>query len=181
VMRLAEQLPDVLVGSDRHVFEDAAAALVASGVPAGLARRVAGLNPVFSGLDIVQVAQEGGREVETVAAVYFLLGARLELDWLRDQIVALPRDDRWRTLARAALRADLFAQHRDLTAQVLDQAAPANDAHAVVESWMSDKRPTVDRYVHVLADVKCGERADLAILSVLLRELRDLALAAAVG
>ena len=47
------------------------------------------------------------------------LGERLELHWLRDRIVALPRDDRWRALARAALRDDLYSLHRSLTAEVL--------------------------------------------------------------
>ena len=35
------------------------------------------------------------------------------------RILALPRDDRWQTMARAALRDDLHAVHAQLTAQVL--------------------------------------------------------------
>jgi shikimate kinase len=44
-------------------------------------------------------------DVEQVAAVHFRLGERLELHWLRDRIVALPRDDRWRARARETRRA----------------------------------------------------------------------------
>ena len=41
--------------------------------------------------------------------MHFQLGGRLDLHWLRDQIAALPRTNRWQAMARAALRDDLFA------------------------------------------------------------------------
>ena len=81
--------------------------------PTSLAVRVAGLPAMFAALDIVEVAHETGLDVERVAAVHFRLGSGLELHWLRDRIVALPRDDRWSALARAALRDDLYSLHRD--------------------------------------------------------------------
>ena len=78
---------------------------------------------MVAALDIVEVATETGLEVERVATVHFRLGSRLELHWLRDRIVDLPRDDRWEALARAALRDDLYSLHRALTAEVLRSAA----------------------------------------------------------
>ena len=73
-----------------------------------------------------------------VAALHFRLGERLDLHWLRDRIVALPRDDRWRRMARAALRDDLYGLHRSLTAEVLRQ--PDRDADA----WV-DRNPAAER------------------------------------
>ena len=46
---------------------------------------------------------------------YFRSARRLELDWLRDRIIELPRANRWQALARAALRDDLYSLHRALT------------------------------------------------------------------
>ena len=57
---------------------------------------------------------------EDVLRVYFRLGSRLELNWLRDRIIELPRANRWQALARAALRDDLFNLYRELTRKVLD-------------------------------------------------------------
>ena len=59
---------------------------------------------------------------------YFRLGSRLELNWLRDRIIELPRDDRWQALARAALREDLLGIHRELTREVLEPRAPVQTA-----------------------------------------------------
>ena len=51
--------------------------------------------------------------------MYFALGERLELHWLRDRIIDLPRETRWEAMARAALRDDVYAEQAELTAHVL--------------------------------------------------------------
>ena len=62
-------------------------------------------------------------------ALHFALGERLGLPDLVTRILALPRDDRWQTMARAALRDDVYAVHAQLTAQVLrDTAADGHGA-----------------------------------------------------
>ena len=91
----------------------------ADGVPEALAERVAALPALFSALDVIDVASATGRDREQVAAVYFALDQHLKLDWLRERILRLPRDDRWQALARAALRDDLYAVRASLTAEVL--------------------------------------------------------------
>jgi glutamate dehydrogenase len=117
--RLTERLSDLLVGPDREALQTATERFIAAGVPGGLATRAAGLGVMFSALDLVEVAHARGRPVEAVAVVYFTLADRLQFGWLRDRIVALPRDDRWQALARMALRDDLYSEHKALTADVL--------------------------------------------------------------
>ena len=78
--------------------------------------RSAAMVPAYSAFDIVEIAASTGRDVTETAEVYFDLADRLQIDRLRDQIVALPRDDRWNTMARGALRDDLYAAHAALAA-----------------------------------------------------------------
>ena len=80
---------------------------------------MAALPALFSALDVIDVASATGRNREQVADVYLALGHHLQLDWLRERILRLPRDDRWQALARAALRDDLYAVRASLTAEVL--------------------------------------------------------------
>ena len=54
-----------------------------------------------------------------VARLHFALGERLGLPALVGRILALPREDRWQTMARAALRDDLHSVHAQLTRKVL--------------------------------------------------------------
>jgi glutamate dehydrogenase len=144
------------------------------GVPERLATRVASLSTMFSTLDIVEVAAETEFDLETVARVHFDLGYRLQLHWLRDRIVALPRDDRWRALSRAALRDDLYGLHRQLTAEVLRSELPqAATAHDAVGAWVG-ANPATDRALDTLADVRVGRVFDLTTLPVAVREVRNL-------
>jgi glutamate dehydrogenase len=117
---LAAALPDALEGSDRETFDGRAAELEHAGVPAELARRAAGMQSMLALFDIVEVAAATERDPEDVLRVYFRLGSRLDLNWLRERIIDLPRANRWQALARAALRDDLFNLYRELTRKVLD-------------------------------------------------------------
>jgi glutamate dehydrogenase len=150
-----------------------AAQLETAGVPRPLATRVAGLSWLFAALDIVDVAGEADLDVATVAEVHFQLGSQLELHWLRDRIVALPRDDRWAALARAALRDDVYSLHRALTAEVLRDAPPGPDAETRVTEWIA-RNPAAERCLQTLADIRVGRVFDLTTLPVAVREVRNL-------
>jgi glutamate dehydrogenase len=105
--------------------------------------------------------------------VHFRLGSRLELHWLRDRIVELPRGDRWSGLARAALRDDLNSLHRTLTAEVLRSDVKEEDVDERVRRWV-EQNPGSERYLATLADVRLGRTYDLTTLPVAVREVRNL-------
>lgn len=171
---LAEKLPQLLVGPDRARLERRAAKYGDGGVPEELATRAAGLGALFSTLDIVEVAAATGERLEGVAAVYHALGARLQLQWLRDQITALPRDNRWQTLARAALRDELYTVHAALAREALQAGEPSADAEARVDAWQARNRAPAERTRQVLSDIELGGLSSLETLSVALREVRNL-------
>ena len=91
-------------------------------MPEDLAVRVAVCPPAYMVLGVVQTAAREDLDPMEVARVHFELGERLGLPALVSRILALPRTDRWQTMARAALRDDLHAVHAQLTAQVLPAA-----------------------------------------------------------
>jgi glutamate dehydrogenase len=164
---LAKAVPRLLGPSDVEPLMLQAEELEQAGVPPGLAKRVAELATMVSTFDIVEVADESGLDVEQVAAVHFKLAERLDLHWLRDRIVALPRDDRWQALARAALRDDLYSLHRSLTAEVLRQPGRNPDA------WV-DNNPAAERCMQTLAEIRVGHVFDTTTLPVAVREVRNL-------
>jgi glutamate dehydrogenase len=173
---LAEALPGVLRGQDRKTFDERMDELQGSGVPEVLARRVASMPSLLYVFDIVVEAAATGRPQGAVMDVYFDLGARLGLDWLRDRILELPRNDRWQALARTALRDDLYRLHRLLTREVLgDGSAPdADGGPPTVEAWLARNEPAVERSLSVLRDVKGSREYDTTTLPVALRELKNL-------
>jgi len=171
---LSELIPGILLDGDREAVANAAQRLTDANVPTDLAERAANLGPMFAALDITDVANSTGESLEMTAAVYFTLGDRLKLHWLRRHIEALPRDNRWRTLARSALRDDIFNQHASLTAEVLSDTPEDKPVHERIEEWVEANKGPADRTLQVLADINSSGTFDLSTLSVALREIRNL-------
>ncbi|HLJ02308.1 MAG TPA: NAD-glutamate dehydrogenase [Solirubrobacteraceae bacterium] len=172
--RLAQALPGPLEGSLRERFEEREAALRNGGVPEQLARQVAGMPATLAALDLVSVADVTGRELDTVSEVFFRLGSGLELQWLHERIVELPRADRWQALGRTALRDDLYNLHRWLTEEVLRGAEPEDDPETAIEDWRESRPGALQRALSMLSDIRASRRYDMTTLSVALREVRHL-------
>ena len=172
-MGLYASITRLLAPEDAEPLARRADELRERGVPEDLATRVAALPIMFSALDIVVVADESELDVDRVAAAHFRLGSRLGLHWLRDRIVALPRDDRWRARARAALRDDLYAIHREITSEVLRSALRRLEPDGLVDGWI-DSNPASERALQTLGDIRGGQSYDLTTLPVALREMRNL-------
>ncbi len=171
---LAAAIPEVLFGSDRDELEETARAYEAAGVDREMARAAAALGAQFSALDIIEVARARGVSVADAAAVFFALADRLGVDWIRDRVLDLPRDNEWQTLARAALRDDLQLEQRELTAEVLRMRTAGDEAYALVDGWIARNQAQVDRYQSVVAGIRAAGVYDLTALSVAVRELRNL-------
>src|SRR5262245_34383234 len=172
-MGLYASITRLLSPEDAEPLARRADALREQGVPEDLATRVAALPIMFSALDIVVVADQRELEVDQVAAAHFRLGNRLGLHWLRDRVVELPRDDRWRARARAALRDDLYAIHREITAEVLRSADADAEPEGLVDGWV-DSNPASERTLQTLGDIRSGQTYDLTTLPVAVREMRNL-------
>ncbi len=173
-VELSERIPAILLDGDREAVANTVQRLIDAGVPRDLAERAASLGPMFSALDITDVANHTGESLDTTAAVYFTLGDRLKLHWLRRHIEALPRDNRWRTLARSALRDDIFNQQASLTAEVLRNTPDDQPVHERIEAWVEANQGPAHRTLQVLADINSSGTFDLSTLSVALREIRNL-------
>jgi len=169
-------LPKMLTGRDLAGFEERRDSYLDLGVPLDLAERVAAMVPTYSAFDIVQAAASAGRGIEETAEVYFDLADRLQITRLRDRITALPREDRWSTMARAALRDDLYAAHASLTEDVLGVSGPdgPRSPEERLAAWTSRNESAVGMAAQTLGEIWESERFTFTTLSVALRAVRTL-------
>ncbi len=174
VRELWASAPKPLAAVNRLIFRQRLRHLTAEGVPVPLATRVAGLVALSSALDIVDVAKAAKRDVSFVATLYFALGARLELQWLREQISALKARDHWHTRGKWALRNDLHSQQRNLTAEVLGTGGHGTGAKTMVQAWIADNQQAVDRFMALIAEMKAADTIDFPMLSVALSQAHGL-------
>jgi glutamate dehydrogenase len=173
-LHLAPLLPKLLTGLDLAAFEERRDTFAGQGVPDELAEQVAMMVPAYSTFDLVEIAHGTGRPIDEVAEVYFDLAERLQLARLRERIIALPRDDRWRSMARSALRDDLYTAHAALTRDVLVTSAPGAEPEARLIGWADKNEAAVRRAGQTLTEIWESDSFDLATLSVALGAIRTL-------
>jgi glutamate dehydrogenase len=176
VRTVRSYLPKLLTGRDLSGFEERRDSYLDLGVPADLAERVAAMVPTYAAFGIVQAAASAGRGIEETAEVYFDLADRLQITRLRDRITALPREDRWSTMARAALRDDLYAAHASLTEHVLGVSGPevARNPEERLAAWAARNEAAVAMAAQTLGEIWESERFTFTTLSVALRAIRTL-------
>jgi glutamate dehydrogenase len=174
VSTLSSRLTDLLSADDLSSLRSQQQHLVKQGVPEALASAVAHADSMYSVLDIVEVSAQLQRPVEFAAGVYHALVGRLALRWVARQVSSLPTDSHWQALARAAMRDDLANLQRHLTESVMRLSPNARNADEAVATWERHHAKALARMQEVMDDLKMASDVDLAMLSVLLRELRVL-------
>jgi glutamate dehydrogenase len=173
VVTVATGLPKLLTGRDLAGFDERRDSFSSRGVPGDLAARVAAMVPAYSAFDIVDIAASVGRSVEETTEVYFDLADRLQITRLRDRITALPRDDRWNTMARAALRDDLYTAHAALAKDVLMVTGPGSPEERLA-AWTQRNESAVRRAAQTLTEIWASDAFTVATLSVAVRAIRTL-------
>ena len=150
-----------------------ALAWTAAGVPAPVVQDVLCAEGLFAALDIAEIADATQRPLEEVSDVHAGLGQRLGLASLRRQIETLAADNYWQTLAKVALGDDLAGLQRSIAHAVVSHGQGA--AAEMLAAWEQRNRMALDRAQRMLAELADAKGVDLAMVSVALRELRNLA------
>jgi len=174
VAAVASRVHELVQGAAREDVARRVSAYTAKGVPQALARWVASAQALAGALDVVETAASTGEDVIAVAQVYYDLGARLGLDAIAQRIHALATDGHWQALAKTALRDDLADLQRVLAHEVLVTGNGASGAEARIVRWEARNRMARERAARILDEVTNATQPDLAMLSVALRELRNL-------
>ncbi|MFC0530042.1 NAD-glutamate dehydrogenase [Phytohabitans kaempferiae] len=173
IVHLMPKLDSLFRGTERETLRANAGGLASQGLPEPLAEQTTRLVYGFGLLDVVEVANGTGHDLDQVAEVYFVLSELFRVDELLSKISLLPREDRWQTLARMALRYDLYAALAALTAEVLNSTPTDLPAAQRVRAWEEANVSSIARTRNAIGEFG-DSRADLAALSVLLRQIRTL-------
>ena len=145
------------------------------GVPEALAIQIGNLVNLYSGCDIVRLANRRKRPVPGVAKTYFAIGARFHLGLLRASAAHLESDSHWQKLAIAALIEEIYGHQLSLARQVLDSGAKSGDSGKIIEAWVAENAAAVAPTEQLLSELRATEINDLSMIAVASRSLRAMA------
>ena len=174
VARLSPQISTMLLGAERAEFDELTARYRDSGVPEDLAADVSSVLYRFQLLDVISVAVRAGEDAESVARLYYSVTERFGIDQLLTRISGLPRVGRWQTLARLAIRSDVYSAAAGLTLQIARETPAAEPAGERIAAWEDLRGGELARVKQILSEIDALDSHDLASLSVALRGIRTL-------
>ncbi|OMC08690.1 NAD-glutamate dehydrogenase [Mycobacterium sp. SP-6446] len=172
VKALTPRMSEWLRGDDKAIVEKEAAEFASQGAPKDLAYRVAAGLYRYSLLDIIDIADITEMDSAEVADTYFALMDRLGTDSLLTAVSELPRRDRWHSLARLAIRDDIYASLRSLCFDVLAVGEPDESGEEKIGEWEHISASRVERARRTLTEIQESGAKDLATLSVAARQIR---------
>jgi glutamate dehydrogenase len=174
VRELEAHIAELLIGDELQRFGESRARYTQAGLPPLLAARIASLEALNAALDIVEIAGAHRVSVIETARVYFEIGSRTGVDWLRTRIEKLSVDGPWQAIARTGLRDGALRVHRRLTERVLGRSERGS-AGTRVSAWMEASGKELAHWQRTLTDMRSAGAADFATLTVGVETVRKLA------
>lgn len=172
--KLADIIPQIMVGGTKEYLDALVAEFVGAGLPESLAMRIAASRAMYAALNIIDIANEHHFDVVEAAKVYFEIGARLDLVWFRDQLNLSSSEEYWDSLARAALRDDLDVEQRLLTVSIMKFKTHITDVNERLSKWVEMHHTLIDRWEKIVANMRSSATLDFIMFFVAVRELSDL-------
>jgi len=168
---LAEAMPEAGPAGWRAAHEATARELADRGIPPAVAARHAFQRDLVHGPAIVQLAHATGRDLATVAGVFFHLGEAVNLDWLQQQVDGFAPANRWQRLARQVVEDDLAVLRRDLAERVLVSTAP-RPPEAAVQAYLAERPNGHRRLLALMRSLGGDGIADMDAAMVAIHQIR---------
>ena len=144
------------------------------GVPDDLALKIS-LMPLFAPLgDVVQLSFDTSRSVGETARVYFRVGERFGITWLRSLARRLPTERAWDRQAVAAVLNELYATQRTLVEVILRSSMDGVAPQVIIDTWCSKRQALVDRNAQLVAELQATVAPNFAMLAVANGQLKTL-------
>ncbi|MFZ2530365.1 MAG: NAD-glutamate dehydrogenase [Rhodococcus sp. (in: high G+C Gram-positive bacteria)] len=172
--QLAPRVGTWMRGHHRENLADRMEPLLTRGAPRTLTEEVFRLLDQFPLLDVIDIADIVERDEAVVAELYYAMDAHLGVDRLLSAVSELDRGDRWHSLARLALRDELYGSLRALTLDVLAGAEPDETSVEMIEDWELSNGSRLVRARGALEEIFASGSLDLATLMVAARQIRTM-------
>ncbi len=173
--QLRERFGDIVAGEERSLFEDRVREIQALIDKHDLAQRLITLRFLDQLLEILRVARDLDSDPVEVGRAYYLASEELGIPWLRSAVLTAAGDDRWEQRSATALVEDLSRAHRRITRRIVTGEAPATDPTLLMRRIRNGHGRELSSFEGLFEEVRAEDGRSLAALSVVIRELQQLA------
>jgi len=169
IENIYENLDDVLAVPAKKSFHDRIEYYIKNKVPKNIARRVAAMDVLSSACQIVQVARGKDVKVDFVAKIYYTIGLKMNLRYLRLKALDLQIESYWDKLSIKSYVDNLFDQQARITETIVDLYLAQKSKLSLddlIDLWCNDNKKQVTRFAELVLDIQSHDHPDFAMLNV---------------
>lgn len=168
ISALESRIGSLIKSAEYPEVKEEEALYLSHNVPTELAELVSRQGYLVQVLDVAALASDHNLDYDLVANNYFIVGRSLQIDWLRKNVLLLPRENKWQALARSALLSDIFRIYRN----VMESVIVNNSADS--KAWMTANPERITKLEALLEELQSYKSLDLAMLSAAIREFGNI-------
>jgi glutamate dehydrogenase len=174
VKELSSHLDKIINKQVRETRDKKLEKYIASNVPATLAKQIANLEALASACDIVSVSQKTKLPLKIVGEVYFEIGMRLNIGWLRNEARGLISDNHWDNLALRSLIDAFYDQQMRLTSNILKHGCKNGVCDDAIDGWLKANHKTVSRFDNFVAELKKQDKIIQSMLTISVQKVASI-------
>ena len=177
IAQLSKILDDILASASKNSFNKKVGRYTNAKVPDDLSRKIAAMDPLASAFDIAEIASKSNFDIKIIAKIYFEVGTRFDLKWMRSKASKASVDSYWQKLSLKTILEDLYSYQMRLTKKIVSFSCTEKDgceAGTLLSSWISHNSLLIQRYDSFIAELKEQHNPDLSMFVVALNRVRAL-------
>ncbi len=174
ISKLRKHLHSILPASQKTIFDVRFNKFKEAKVPEDLSRIFAGFDSLSAACDIVHVASHAKLPVEIVGKLYFEIGAKLHLSWMRDVIRRISPHSYWQRVSAKTLIDEIYDQQKRLTSEVIKFLCEDSVCSTAIDNWVNKNKQKITRFDAFVNDLKAQDEPDFSMVVVAIRKVKDI-------
>ncbi len=173
---LLEFLPSVLAKASHESFVRKIERYCINKVDKKLAERVASMDPVASAFDISEIALSTKLDIKIIAEIYFAVGTRFSLKWLRSRLNKISLNNHWQKLSSKTILEDLYSYQMRLAKDIAEFSLKNKNKSVenLIEDWSKNSIFLIERFDNFILELKNEQNPDLSMFVVALNRIKPL-------
>jgi len=177
-------LLSTLAKSAIESFDSKVEKLSSQNIDKKLAFKFASINYLASALEIAEIDRQSKFDLATVAKIYFAIGERFSLKWLRLKLSEISSENNWHKLSCKTLIEELYFYQIKITKKIIEdfenKSSKKQDINKnsniaqLVDSWTTVHQAEIEKFDNFIMELKLYHNFDIAIFVVVLSRLKSI-------
>jgi len=150
--------------------------LINMGMPDNLAKEISILILLASANDIIMITRNLKSNIKEVASLYFQIGERFNLDWLRQEAIFMTPKNNWQARVISGIMDDLYSHQASITLKVLEniKTSAGGSKAKSIEGQLAPYNNAIKQITEIISKIKNEPTIEIVMLTLVNQRIGQL-------